>query len=185
MEKLKNQWDNTQHSVDMRQNQLQAMLTDSTKWEELRKELQSILDQTDFRLYTLIQTSKDTLVKQLAENKVNTGWGSRCEEWASYIMQRQEKLEQVDIHRCWLSVNKINWTADFNINTIRLSMNNLSCIDPTPLQELMIYLVYRVKKSVFFLPFLAAPALNPLAVSWLSFLKALLNHMPFADSMES
>ncbi|KAM5163773.1 utrophin isoform 2-T2 [Mantella aurantiaca] len=68
-EKLKNQWDSTQHGVDMRQKQLQDMLSDSIKWEELRKELQSILDQTDFRLYTLIQTSKDTLVKQLSENK--------------------------------------------------------------------------------------------------------------------
>lgn len=68
-EKLKNQWDSTQHGVDMRQKELQDMLSDSLKWEGLRKELQSILDQTDFHLYTLIQTSKDTLVKQLAENK--------------------------------------------------------------------------------------------------------------------
>ncbi|XP_018411868.1 PREDICTED: utrophin-like [Nanorana parkeri] len=68
-EKLKNQWDSTQYGVDMRQKQLQDMLSDSQKWEGLRKELQSISDQTDFRLYTLIQTSKDTLVKQLAENK--------------------------------------------------------------------------------------------------------------------
>ncbi|XP_077342532.1 utrophin isoform X4 [Lithobates pipiens] len=68
-EKLKNQWDSTHHGVDMRQKQLQDMLSDSMKWEELRKELQSILDQADFRLYTLMQTSKDTLVKQIAENK--------------------------------------------------------------------------------------------------------------------
>ncbi|KAM3931893.1 utrophin isoform 2-T2 [Leptodactylus fuscus] len=69
-EKLKNHWDSTLHGVEMRQKQLQDMLADSIKWDELRKEIQSVLDQTDFRLYTLTQTSKDTLVKQIAENKV-------------------------------------------------------------------------------------------------------------------
>ncbi|KAM9317369.1 utrophin [Gastrophryne carolinensis] len=68
-EKLKNQWDRTQHGVEMREKQLQDMLPDSVKWEDLRKDLQRILDQTDFRLYTQTQTSRDTLVKQLAENK--------------------------------------------------------------------------------------------------------------------
>ncbi|XP_075059751.1 utrophin isoform X2 [Mixophyes fleayi] len=68
-EKLKNQWDGTLHGVELRQKQLQDMLSDSMKWDELRKEIQTVLDQTDFRLYTLTQTSKDTLVKQLAENK--------------------------------------------------------------------------------------------------------------------
>ncbi|XP_068088193.1 utrophin isoform X3 [Hyperolius riggenbachi] len=68
-ERLKSQWDSTQHAVDQRQKQLQDMLSDSIKWEEQRKELQTILDQTDFRLYTLVQTSKDTLAKQIAENK--------------------------------------------------------------------------------------------------------------------
>ncbi|XP_063774009.1 utrophin isoform X3 [Pseudophryne corroboree] len=68
-EKLKNQWDSTLHGVEMRQKQLQDMLGDSIKWDELRKEIQTVLDQTDFRLYTLTQTSKDTLVRQLAENK--------------------------------------------------------------------------------------------------------------------
>ncbi|KAG9484132.1 hypothetical protein GDO78_009832 [Eleutherodactylus coqui] len=69
-EKLKNHWDSTLHGVEMRQTQLQDMLADSIKWDELRKEIQSVLDQTDFRLYTLTQTSKDTLVKQISDNKV-------------------------------------------------------------------------------------------------------------------
>ncbi|XP_071996962.1 utrophin isoform X3 [Engystomops pustulosus] len=69
-EKLKNHWDSTVHGVEMRQTQLQDMLADSIKWDELRKEIQSVLDQTDFRVYTLTQTSKDTLVKQISENKV-------------------------------------------------------------------------------------------------------------------
>ncbi|XP_040285503.1 utrophin isoform X2 [Bufo bufo] len=69
-ERLKNRWDSTLHGVEMRQKQLQDMLADSIKWDELRKEIQSVLDQTDFRLYTLTQTSKDTLVKLIAENKL-------------------------------------------------------------------------------------------------------------------
>ncbi|XP_063299176.1 utrophin isoform X1 [Pelobates fuscus] len=68
-EKLKNQWDSTQHGVESRQEQLQNMLVDSIKWNDQRKEIQNILDQSDFRLYTLTQTSRDKLVNQLAENK--------------------------------------------------------------------------------------------------------------------
>uniref|UniRef100_A0A8C5WLA7 Utrophin n=1 Tax=Leptobrachium leishanense TaxID=445787 RepID=A0A8C5WLA7_9ANUR len=69
-EKLKNQWDSTQHAVEIRQQQLQNMLVDSIKWDDQRKEIQNILDQSDFRFYTVTQTSRDTLVKQLAEHKV-------------------------------------------------------------------------------------------------------------------
>ncbi|XP_069810343.1 utrophin isoform X2 [Dendropsophus ebraccatus] len=69
-EKLKNHWDSTLHGVEMRQKQLQDMMADSIKWEELRREIQSVLDQTDFRLYTLSQTSRDPLTKQVTENKV-------------------------------------------------------------------------------------------------------------------
>ncbi|XP_075452708.1 utrophin isoform X3 [Ascaphus truei] len=69
LEKLKNQWDNTQHGVAVRQQQLQEMLTDSIKWEDQRKQIQNILDQSDFRLYTIMQVSRDTVVKQLAESK--------------------------------------------------------------------------------------------------------------------
>ncbi|KAM4772680.1 utrophin isoform 1-T1 [Rhinophrynus dorsalis] len=68
-EKLKNQWDATQHGVEVRQQQLQEMLMDSIKWEEQRREIQHILEQADFRLYTIIQTSRETPVKQLSEGK--------------------------------------------------------------------------------------------------------------------
>ncbi|KAM8945515.1 utrophin [Pelodytes ibericus] len=68
-EKLKSQWDNTQHGVEVRQQQLQDMLVDSIKWDDQRNEIQNILDQTDFRLYTITQTSRETLIKQVAENK--------------------------------------------------------------------------------------------------------------------
>ncbi|XP_053567811.1 utrophin isoform X2 [Bombina bombina] len=68
-EKLKNQWDSTQHGVEVRQQLLQEMLTDSIKWDDQRKEIQNILDQSDFRLYTMTQASREPLVKQLTENK--------------------------------------------------------------------------------------------------------------------
>eukprot|EP00079_Xenopus_tropicalis_P025766 XP_012819244.1 PREDICTED: utrophin isoform X4 [Xenopus tropicalis] len=68
-EKLKSHWDNTQHGVEVRRQQLQEMLKDSTKWDKQRAEIQNILDQADFRLYTITQTYRDTPVKQLAETK--------------------------------------------------------------------------------------------------------------------
>ncbi|OCT77874.1 hypothetical protein XELAEV_18028970mg [Xenopus laevis] len=68
-EKLKSHWDSTQHGVEVRQQQLQEMLKDSTKWDKQRAEIQNILDQADFRLYTITQTYRDTPVKQLTETK--------------------------------------------------------------------------------------------------------------------
>ncbi|XP_018118490.1 utrophin isoform X1 [Xenopus laevis] len=68
-ENLKSHWDNTQHGVEVRQQQLQEMLKNSTKWDKQRAEIQNILDQADFRLYTITQTYRDTPVKQLAETK--------------------------------------------------------------------------------------------------------------------
>ncbi|XP_053316532.1 utrophin isoform X2 [Spea bombifrons] len=68
-DKLKTQWDGTQHGIELRQRQLQDMLADSIKWDNQRKEIQKILEQADFRLYSMTQTSRDTLAKQVAENK--------------------------------------------------------------------------------------------------------------------
>ncbi|KAG8444197.1 hypothetical protein GDO86_009399 [Hymenochirus boettgeri] len=68
-EKLKSHWDSTEHGVEKRQQQLQEMLRDSTKWNEQKLEIGNLLEQADFRLYTITQTSRDTPMKQLAESK--------------------------------------------------------------------------------------------------------------------
>lgn len=70
MEKVKNQWDNTQHGVEVRQQQLKYMLSDSIQWDEQRKEMEHLMEQCEIRLRMLQQAPKEVLVKQISDNKV-------------------------------------------------------------------------------------------------------------------
>lgn len=70
VEKLKNQWDNTQHSVEVRQQQLKYMLTDSLQWHEQRQEMEHLMEQCEIRLRMLLQAPKEMLAKQVADSKV-------------------------------------------------------------------------------------------------------------------
>uniref|UniRef100_A0A8B9EK00 Utrophin n=1 Tax=Anser cygnoides TaxID=8845 RepID=A0A8B9EK00_ANSCY len=70
LEKVKNQWDNTQHGVEVRQQQLKYMLTDSIQWDERRKEMEHLMEQCEVRLRMLMQAPKEVLAKQIADNKL-------------------------------------------------------------------------------------------------------------------
>lgn len=70
VEKLKNQWDSTQHSVEVRQQQLKHMLADSLQWHEQRQEMEHLMEQCEIRLRVLLQAPKEMLAKQIAESKV-------------------------------------------------------------------------------------------------------------------
>ncbi|XP_050565797.1 utrophin isoform X2 [Cygnus atratus] len=70
LEKVKNQWDNTQHGVEVRQQQLKYMLTDSIQWDERRKEMEHLMEQCEIRLRMLMQAPKEVLAKQIADNKL-------------------------------------------------------------------------------------------------------------------
>ncbi|XP_006024299.1 utrophin isoform X2 [Alligator sinensis] len=69
LEKVKNQWDNTQHGVEVRQQQLKHMLSDSLQWDEQRQEMEHLMGQSEIRLHMLLQAPKEPLVKQISENK--------------------------------------------------------------------------------------------------------------------
>ncbi|XP_068794941.1 utrophin isoform X5 [Struthio camelus] len=70
LEKVKNQWDSTQHGVEVRQQQLKYMLADSMQWEEQRQEMEHLMEQSEIRLRVLLQAPKEMLAKQIADNKV-------------------------------------------------------------------------------------------------------------------
>ncbi|XP_017669208.1 PREDICTED: utrophin isoform X4 [Lepidothrix coronata] len=70
MEKLKNQWDSTQHGVERRQQQLKHMLADSMQWHEQRQEMEHLMEQCEIRLRMLLQAPKETLTRQISENKL-------------------------------------------------------------------------------------------------------------------
>ncbi|XP_050170364.1 utrophin isoform X4 [Myiozetetes cayanensis] len=70
MEKLKNQWDNTQHGVERRQQQLKHMLADSVQWHEQRQEMEHLMEQCEIRLRMLLQAPKEVLARQISESKL-------------------------------------------------------------------------------------------------------------------
>ncbi|XP_069370635.1 utrophin isoform X2 [Paralichthys olivaceus] len=69
LEKVRSQWDNTQHGVEARLQQLDNMTAHSIQWEEQRKEVKGFIGHHEGRFHNLLQPSRDPLTKQLAENK--------------------------------------------------------------------------------------------------------------------
>uniref|UniRef100_A0A670ITQ8 Utrophin n=1 Tax=Podarcis muralis TaxID=64176 RepID=A0A670ITQ8_PODMU len=70
LEKVKNQWDSTQHGVEVRQQQLKHMLSDSMKWDDQKQEMEKLIGQYEIHLHALLQSPKEKLTKQIAENKM-------------------------------------------------------------------------------------------------------------------
>lgn len=81
MEKVKNQWDGTQHGVEVRQHQLKCMLTDSMKWDDQKQEMEKLIGQYEIHQHALLQSSKEKLTKQISENKVSSSVLSNAELW--------------------------------------------------------------------------------------------------------
>ncbi|KAG8011327.1 Dystrophin, partial [Nibea albiflora] len=69
LERVRSQWDSTQHGVEARLQQLDNMIGHSNQWEEQRKEVKALIGHTEGRFHNLLQQSRDPLTKQLADNK--------------------------------------------------------------------------------------------------------------------
>ncbi|XP_033999363.1 dystrophin isoform X2 [Trematomus bernacchii] len=69
LEKVRSQWDSTQHGVEARLQQLDNMIGHSNQWEEQRKEVNALVGHNEGRFHNLLQQSGDPLTKQLADNK--------------------------------------------------------------------------------------------------------------------
>lgn len=70
VERVRSQWDGTQHGVEARLQQLDNMIGHSSHWEEQRKEVKALIGHHEGRFHNLLQQSRDPLTKQLADNKV-------------------------------------------------------------------------------------------------------------------
>lgn len=70
VEKVRSQWDNTQHGIEARLQQLDKMIVHSNQWEEQRKEVKALVGHTDGHFQNLLQRSRDPLTKQLEDSKV-------------------------------------------------------------------------------------------------------------------
>ncbi|XP_048842550.1 utrophin isoform X1 [Brienomyrus brachyistius] len=69
LEKVRSQWDSTQHGVEARLQQLNQMIGQSSQWAEQRKEVEALIRQNEARLQNLLQPSRESLTKQLNDNK--------------------------------------------------------------------------------------------------------------------
>ncbi|KAM6905771.1 utrophin [Lycodopsis pacificus] len=69
LEKVRSQWDSTQHGVEARLQQLDNMIGYSNHWEEQRQEVNALIGHSEGRFHNLLQQSGDPLTKQLADNK--------------------------------------------------------------------------------------------------------------------
>ncbi len=70
VERVRSQWDSTQHGVEARLQQLDNMIGHSNQWEEQRKEVTALIGHMEGRLHNLLQQARDPLTKQLADSKV-------------------------------------------------------------------------------------------------------------------
>uniref|UniRef100_A0A2K5QN35 Utrophin n=1 Tax=Cebus imitator TaxID=2715852 RepID=A0A2K5QN35_CEBIM len=70
LEKVKNQWDGTQHGVELRQQQLEDMIIDSLQWDDHREETEELMRKYEARLYILQQARRDPLTKQISDNQI-------------------------------------------------------------------------------------------------------------------
>lgn len=70
LEMVKNQWDSTQHGVELRHQQLNEMLTDCVQWNDQKQAVETLIGQYEIKVRNLPQASRETLIKQLADNKL-------------------------------------------------------------------------------------------------------------------
>uniref|UniRef100_A0A087YNX0 Utrophin n=1 Tax=Poecilia formosa TaxID=48698 RepID=A0A087YNX0_POEFO len=69
LEKVRSQWDSTQHGIEARLQQLEDMTVHSNQWEEKRKEVKALIAHNEGLFHNLLQRAKDPLTKQLEESK--------------------------------------------------------------------------------------------------------------------
>ncbi|TRY90210.1 hypothetical protein DNTS_026928 [Danionella cerebrum] len=70
LEKVRGQWDGTQHGVEARLLELQQMIGRSEHWEEQRQKIKGLIGQHEMRFNSLLQQSGEPLTKQISDNKV-------------------------------------------------------------------------------------------------------------------
>ncbi|XP_030302441.1 utrophin [Calypte anna] len=120
LEKVKNQWDNTQHGVEVRQQQLKYLLADSVQWDERKQEMEHLMEQCEIRLRTLLQAPKEMLIKQITDIKLlvqdlhrgdittaafNDLSNKLLREYRDYDTRRvKETTDQMNT--CWVNLNQ-------------------------------------------------------------------------------
>uniref|UniRef100_A0A8C8HLF0 Utrophin n=1 Tax=Oncorhynchus tshawytscha TaxID=74940 RepID=A0A8C8HLF0_ONCTS len=141
LEKVHSQWDNTQHGVEARLQQLDSMIGHSDQWEEQRQEVKALIGQNEGRLHNLLQLSREPLTKQLSDNKVflqdlGRGQGTvvTFNELSNQLLREYSaddtrRIKEVtDKHnRAWNSINNSDRQAqlDSDLTALQTSLREL------------------------------------------------------------
>lgn len=72
VEKVRSQWDSTQHGVEARLLQLDHMTSHSDQWQDQWARVKALIGQNEVRLHNLLQMSREPLTKQIGDNKVRS-----------------------------------------------------------------------------------------------------------------
>uniref|UniRef100_A0A671RQG3 Calponin-homology (CH) domain-containing protein n=1 Tax=Sinocyclocheilus anshuiensis TaxID=1608454 RepID=A0A671RQG3_9TELE len=94
LEKVRSQWDGTQHGVEARLLQLECMIGHSDQWEEQRHKLKALIGQNEMRLHNLLQLNREPLTKQISDNKAFLQELSRGQESVTSFNELSNQLLQ-------------------------------------------------------------------------------------------
>uniref|UniRef100_A0A8C2ZFM6 Utrophin n=1 Tax=Cyclopterus lumpus TaxID=8103 RepID=A0A8C2ZFM6_CYCLU len=141
LEKVRSQWDSTQHGVEARLQQLDNMIGHSNQWEEQRKEVNALIGHSEGRFHNLLQQSSDPLTKQLADNKAflqDLGRGQATvvafNELSNHLLREYSiddtrRIKEVtDKHNtAWISINNSDRHAhlDSELKGLQMSLREL------------------------------------------------------------
>ncbi|XP_065691443.2 utrophin isoform X1 [Patagioenas fasciata] len=143
LEKVKNQWDSTQNSVELRQQQLKHMLADSLWWDEQRQEMERLMEQCEIRLRMLLQAPREALARQISDNKLLVHDLHRGDITVAAFNDLSNKLlreyrdddtrrvkETTDqMNTCWVNLNQraVDWQnfLETELKTVQASHKDL------------------------------------------------------------
>uniref|UniRef100_A0A8C1QGG0 Utrophin n=1 Tax=Cyprinus carpio TaxID=7962 RepID=A0A8C1QGG0_CYPCA len=92
LEKVRSQWDGTQHGVEARLLQLECMIGHSDQWEEQRHKVKALIGQNEMRLHNLLQLNREPLTKQISDNKAFLQELSRGQESVTSFNELSNQL---------------------------------------------------------------------------------------------
>uniref|UniRef100_A0A8C2D8H9 Dystrophin n=1 Tax=Cyprinus carpio TaxID=7962 RepID=A0A8C2D8H9_CYPCA len=120
LEKVRSQWDGTQHGVEARLLQLECMIGHSDQWEEQRHKVKALIGQNEMRLHNLLQLNREPLTKQISDNKAFLQELSRGQESVTSFNELSNQLLQ---EYAADDTRKVKEVMD-KLNTVWNSVNN-------------------------------------------------------------
>ncbi|XP_058618768.1 dystrophin-like isoform X3 [Onychostoma macrolepis] len=120
LEKVRSQWDGTQHGVEARLLQLECMIGHSDQWEEQRHKVKALIGQNEMLLHNLLQLNQEPLTKQISDNKAFLQELSRGQETVTSFNELSNQLLQ---EYAADDTRKVKEVMD-KLNTVWNSVNN-------------------------------------------------------------